>query len=80
MIYDFLKAEDAINTAPKYDDIHEWVNAVINELKPSIKKYSKKQMDLTMALILHEKTIRDPAYRNIYHCFTEVYQNGGGVF
>ena len=80
LIYDFLKAEDAIQAAAKHDDIHEWVNAVITELKPSISNFSKKQIDLTMALILHEKTIRDPSYRNIYHTFTEVYKNGGGVF
>ena len=78
--YDFLRAEDAIQRATKHDDIHEWVNVVITELKPSISNFSKKQIDLTMALILHEKTIRDPSYRNIYHTFTEVYKNGGGVF
>ena len=80
LIYDFLRAEDAIQTATKHDDIHAWVDAVITELKPSISNFSKKQIDLTMALILHEKTIRDPSYRNIYHTFTEVYKNGGGVF
>lgn len=80
LIYDFLRAEDAIQTATKHDDIHEWVDAVITELKPSISNFSKKQIDLTMALILHEKTIRDPSYRNIYHTFTELYKNGGGVF
>ena len=80
LIYDFLRAEDAIQTATKHDDIHAWVDAVITELKPSISDFTKKQIDLTMALILHEKTIRDPSYRNIYHTFTEVYKNGGGVF
>lgn len=80
LIYDFLNAEDAIQASTKYDDIHKWVDAVITELKPSISGFSKKQIDLTMALILHEKAIRDPSYRNIYHAFTEVYKNGGGVF
>lgn len=80
LIYDFLRAEDAIQSATKHDDIHEWVDAVITELKPSISDFTKKQIDLTMALILHEKTIRDPSYRNIYHTFTELYKNGGGVF
>lgn len=80
LIYDFLKADNAIEKAKKYDDIHEWVNAVVSELAPSISSYTKKQIDLTMALILHEKTMRDPSYRNIYHTFTEAYKNGGGVF
>ena len=34
----------------------------------------------TMALILHEQTIRDISYRAIYHSFTEAYRKGGGVF
>lgn len=80
LIYDFLKAEEAIQTSTQYGDIHEWVDAVIKKLEPSIEKYSKKQVDLTMALILHEKAIRDGNYRDIYHGFTEAYRNGGGVF
>lgn len=80
LVYDFLKAEEAIQDSTQYDEIHEWVNAVVDKLKPSVKDYSKKQIDLTMALILHEQTIRDISYRGIYHSFTEVYWKGGGVF
>lgn len=80
LVYDFLKAENAIQTSVQYDNIHEWVDAVIEKLEPSVKGYSKKQIDLTMALILHEKNIRDVSYQNIYHSFTEAYKNGGGVF
>ena len=80
LVYDFLKAEEAIQASTQYDDIHDWVDAVVETLEPSVKKYSKKQIDLTMALILHEKSIRDVSYRNIYHSFTEAYKNGGGVF
>ena len=57
LMYDFLKAEEAIQASTQYDDIHEWVDAVVEKLEPSVKDYSKKQIDLTMALILHEKTI-----------------------
>lgn len=80
LVFDFLKAEEAIQAATQYDDIHEWVDAVIEKLEPSVKSYSKKQIDLTMALILHEKTIRDVNYKEIYYSFTEAYKNGGGVF
>ena len=80
LVYDFLKAEEAIDAATQYDDIHEWVDAVIEKLEPSVKKYTKKQIDMTMALILHEKTIRDVNYRKIYFSFTQAYKNGGGVF
>lgn len=80
LIYDFLKAKDAIKDSEKYSDIHDWVDSVVDKLDPSVKDYSKKQVDLAMALILHEQVIRDNSYRNIYYSFTEAYRNGGGVF
>lgn len=80
LVYDFLKAENAINESKQYDDIHDWVNAVLDKLDPSINEFSKKQIDLVTALILHEKTIRDRSYQDIYCRFTEVYKNGGGIF
>lgn len=80
LVYDFLKAENAIRSSTQFDDIREWVDSVIQKLEPSVKGYSKKQIDLTMALILHEQTIRDVSYRDIYHTFTEMYKRGGGVF
>ena len=80
LIYDFLKAEDAIESAEEYGDIHEWVDAVIDKLEPSVKEYSKKQLDLTIMLILQEQMARDHSYRNILNTFLEAYRNGGGVF
>lgn len=80
LIYDFLKAEEAIESAEEYGDIHEWVDAVIEKLEPSVKDYSKKQLDLTIMLILQEQMARDHSYRNILNTFLEVYRNGGGVF
>ena len=80
LIYDFLGAKEAIQNAASCGDIHEWVDTMINSLNPPVKKYFKKQIDLMTALILHEKSIRDNSYQNIYHRFTEVYKNGGGLF
>lgn len=80
LLYDLVNAKDAICASKQYDEIHEWVNSVLNKLKPSIKDYSKKQIDLAMALILHEQTLRDASYRDIYLSFTEEYQKGCGVF
>jgi hypothetical protein len=80
LVYDFLQAENAIKSSTHYDDIHEWVDSVIDMLNPSVKGYSKKQLDLTMALILQEQTFRDASYKDIYFTFTESYKNGGGVF
>ncbi len=80
LIFDFLNAEEAIQASRQFDDIHEWVNSVVEKLTPSVKGYSKKQIDLAIALILQEKTMRDSSYRQIYYSYTEAYKNGGGVF
>jgi hypothetical protein len=80
LIYDFLRADDAICDSTKYDDIREWVTDVVEKLNPSIKAYSKKQIDFTMALVLSEKSVRDANYKDLYCRYTEIYRNGGGVF
>ena len=80
LVYDFLKAEEAIQAASKHDDIHEWVDAVLDKLEPSVKGYTKKQIDLTMALIIHEKAIRDHLYEGRYQSYSLEYKKGGGTF
>ncbi len=80
LIYDFLNAEEAIKSAEEYGDIHDWVDAVIEKLNPSVKDYSKKQIDLTIMLILQEQMMRDSSYRSLLNTYIEIYRNGGGVF
>ncbi len=80
LIYDFLDAEDAIDKSKQYSDIYEWVDSVVEKLKPDIKNYSRKQINLVTALILYEKTVRDSSYGNLFSRFTGIYKNGGGVF
>ena len=80
LVYEFLKADDAILDSKNNDDIHDWVASVVGKLTPSIEKYSKKQIDLVVALILQEKSSRDVAYNDIFCRYTEIYRNGGGVF
>ena len=80
LLYDFLNAEKAIQAAEQYGEIHEWVEAVVEKLEPSVKGYSKKQVDLLLALIVNEQAIRNGEYRDIFCRFTEVYQREKGVF
>ncbi len=80
LIYDFLKAEEAVQDAAQYGEIHEWVDAVLEKLDPSVKGYSKKQIDLTVMLILQELVTRDSTYKMVLNSFLETYRNGGGVF
>lgn len=80
LLYRFLSAEEAIKTAAKCSNINDWVRTVIEGLKPSIKEYSNKQIDLVLALILYEKSLNDSAYNDVFCRFTEIYKSEGGVF
>ena len=79
MMYDFLSAREAIDSSQKYSELTDWANSVVNGLQPSIKSYSKKQINLALALLIYEQTIRDASYNDLYCRFTEVYQSKGGV-
>ena len=80
LIYDFLAAEDAIKASKQCDNISDWVQSVVKGLNPSVKDYSKKQIDLVLALILYEQSNRDASYNDMFCRFTEIYKNEGGVF
>jgi hypothetical protein len=80
LAYDFFNSENAIRAAGNCDEIHEWVNVVIDNLNPSIQEFTKKQKDLLLMVILQEQMKRDLSYRNVLNGYIEVYRNGGGVF
>jgi hypothetical protein len=80
LLYDFLEAEDAIRKAQECNNISSWVQAVVRELNPTIQHYTKRQIDLALALLIYEQSLRDPAYNGVFCRFTEVYKNEGGVF
>lgn len=80
MVYNFLSAEEALKKAANCNEFTDWVHSVVDGLNPSIKDYSKKQIDLALALILYEQVIRDVAYNDILIRFAEVYKAEGGVF
>ena len=80
LVYDFFSAEDAIRNSKQCENINEWVHAVVDGLTPSIKDYSKKQINLVLALMLYEQTLRDASYGTVFCKFTEVYKSEGGVF
>lgn len=39
---------------------------VVDRLSPSLKAYPNKQMNLTLALILYEQTVRDASYGSVF--------------
>lgn len=77
LIYHFLSAEEAIRAADRCSEIGSWVHTVVEQLQPSITDYSRKQIDLVVALILYEQSERDAAYTDVFRRFTEVYKAEG---
>ena len=55
LVFDFFDAGKAFEASRKYDDIKEWANAVVDNLNPSVKGYSNKQVNLLLALIVNEQ-------------------------
>ena len=66
-----------MNKSKECRNIVDWVHSVAENLKPSVTTYSKKQIDLVMALLLYEQTIRDASYKEIFCRFTELFKEGG---
>lgn len=80
LIYDFLEAESAIKKAKKCNNIVDWVHTVADNLTPSLKNYSKRQIDLVMALLIYEQSVRDVSYNDLLCRFTELFKLEGGVY
>lgn len=80
LIFDFLKASDAINASRECNNITDWVHSVTERLTPNVEAYSKEQIDLVMALLIYEQSLRDANYNDILCRFTELYKAEGGVY
>ena len=80
LVYDFFSVEDTIIKVKHTNDIIEWTRELVEQLKPSIKLYSNKQINKAVALILSEQQLRDASYDGVLTRFTEVYQEKGRVF
>lgn len=79
LVYNFLSAEEAIRSAEHCNEISDWIHSVVDNLNPSIKDYSKRQIDLALALILYEQSERDISYQDLFDKFTEIYWSKGGI-
>lgn len=80
LVYDFFEAELAIDKAKKCNNIVKWVHTVADNLTPSLNNYSKHQIDLVMALLIYEQSVRDASYDDLLCRFTEIYRKEGGVY
>lgn len=81
LMYDFLSVNEAVKAAQSYKyDFTQWLHSIVDAIQPSIKGYTKKQINLALALLLYEQADRDAAYNEALDRFTEVFINEGGVF
>ena len=55
---DFFNAESAIDQSKRCDNIVDWVHTVAEHLSPTLNNYSKRQIDLVMALLIYEQSIK----------------------
>lgn len=79
LVYDFFEAEKAIEESKQYKDLNQWLQSVVSRLNPSVKGYSREQINLIIALVLYEKSERDHSYDDLFCRFTEVYKKGEEV-
>lgn len=80
LVYNFLSAENAVINVKNFNDITEWVRKVVEQLTPSVKDYSNKQIDSAISLILEEQALRNAMYKGYLSRFVEVYKERGRVF
>ena len=80
LVYNLLSAKEAIEAAGHCNEITTWAHSVVDRLNPSIKDYSKEQIDLALTLILEEQANCDAVYNDFLVRFTETYKAKGGVF
>ena len=80
LVYDFFDAGNAIDKSKQCRDIVEWVHTVADNLRPSLSTYDKRQIDLVMALLIYEQSLRNTSYNEILCRFAELYKAEGGVY
>ncbi len=79
-VYEFFDAGKAMDQSGHYGSIEEWSRSVAEELKPSVRGYFNRQIDILLALLINERAIRDEEYRNVWKRFTEVFKRERGLF
>lgn len=80
LIFDYFKADKAIKVAAKCENIDDWAHTTASNLHIDTNKFTKQQIDLLLAIILYEKSLRDSSYNEIFRAFTEVHRERGVVF
>lgn len=80
LLMDYLPVQEALDEAAQYRDLHRWMTAFAERLGLTDGEYNNRQIDLAVALVLYEQSLREPVYEDLFIRFTETYQKEGRVF
>ena len=72
-LYDYVNADAALQIAQKNENIIEWVQTVLNNLRIGTKQCSDRQLEKLIAILLIQKTEIDESYNDVFNGFTEIY-------
>lgn len=78
-VYEFFDAKKAIEISKGYGEIEKWAESVVNNINPAVNEFTKEQINLVLALIIHEHAERDYSYNELLCRFAETYHAKGGV-
>ena len=78
-VYEFFDAKRAIEMSKGYDEIEKWAESVVNNVNPAVNDFTREQINLILALIIHEHAERDYSYNELLCRFAETYHAKGGI-
>jgi hypothetical protein len=79
LVYELFDASKAIEKATIRCDIESWMDDVIKNLSPSVSNFSQEQLNLLLAIIIHEQVDRDARYESILGRYYEHLKETGGI-
>ena len=80
LVYELFNSTEVIRKANAIDNLTQWVEAVKDDLQPSIKDFDVKIVDVIIGIILQECSIRQYSYRQLYLAYMESIKLKGGVY
>lgn len=80
LVYEFFESDRVFTETQGNTDIREWVKEVVERINPSVKDYSKEQINLLLMLMTYELSLRDSSYNDVFVKMNEIYRAEGGVY
>ena len=75
-LYSYVNADYAIETACKSKDIKEWVQMVLNNMNPEVKKCSNRQLKDLFVILLLQKVEMSESHNNVLPAYVDCLKDG----